>query len=35
MAKSTITLASKREMPLVSFGLWKVEKRHVLTLSTM
>lgn len=26
MAKSTITLASGKEMPLVGFGLWKVPK---------
>jgi diketogulonate reductase-like aldo/keto reductase len=26
MAKSTITLASGHEMPLVGFGLWKVPK---------
>ena len=26
MVKSTITLASGKEMPLVGFGLWKVPK---------
>lgn len=26
MAKSTIALASGKEMPLVGFGLWKVPK---------
>jgi D-xylose reductase len=26
MAKTTVTLASGREMPLVGFGLWKVPK---------
>jgi D-xylose reductase len=26
MSKTTVTLASGREMPLVGFGLWKVPK---------
>ncbi|KAJ2896015.1 NAD(P)H-dependent D-xylose reductase (XR) [Zalerion maritima] len=31
MGKSTITLASGREMPLVGFGLWKVPKEETAT----
>ncbi|KAJ5723348.1 hypothetical protein N7488_001383 [Penicillium malachiteum] len=33
MSKSTVTLASGKEMPLVGFGLWKVPKKLRLTPS--